>query len=227
MTDQSESLAMSAPARGQFAKRKSILDAAAAVFYREGYAGASIDLIADEAGVSRQTIYNHHRDKETLFAAVVKEIDDRASAGWYATLETFPDRPKDVEAELTAFATRLLRNCTCNADATALRKLINAEGERYPELFAAWREYGPGRSERAIAGCLARLAHSRVLKIADTDVAARQFLALINADLNTSATLARPRSDAEIKAAAANGVKTFLMAFSAGTGKTPTKRKAP
>ena len=41
------------------------------VFCREGFAGANIDLIAAEAGVSRQTVYNHHGDKEKLFMAVV------------------------------------------------------------------------------------------------------------------------------------------------------------
>jgi AcrR family transcriptional regulator len=215
---------MSLP-RGQAAKRQSILDAAAAVFHRDGYAGASIDLIADEAGVSRQTIYNHYRDKPSLFAAVVKEIDDRASAGWYATIETFPDRPKALEAELVAFAARLLRNCTCNADGAALRKLINAEGERYPELFAAWREYGPGRAEAAIAGCLAKLAHGGLLEVDDADVAARQFLALINAGFSTPAPL-RPRSAAEIKVAAANGVKTFLRAFGPKSGRRRAARSA-
>ena len=49
----------------------SILEAAASVFCREGFAGANIDLIAAEAGVSRQTVYNHHGDKENLFVAVV------------------------------------------------------------------------------------------------------------------------------------------------------------
>src|SRR5690606_10165893 len=58
------------PPRGHPAKRLSVLDAAAAVFCREGFGGANIDLIAAEAGVSRQTIYNHHGDKQSLFMAV-------------------------------------------------------------------------------------------------------------------------------------------------------------
>ena len=46
------------------------------VFCREGFAGASIDEIAGEACVSRQTIYNHYREKETLFMAVVEDVMD-------------------------------------------------------------------------------------------------------------------------------------------------------
>ena len=61
------------PPRGHEAKRVSIIDAAGDIFCREGYAGANIDLIAAEAGVSRQTVYNHHRDKEKLFIAVIRD----------------------------------------------------------------------------------------------------------------------------------------------------------
>src|SRR3954469_9955374 len=94
-----------APAHGShLAKRRSILETAASVFCREGYGGTNIDLIACEAGVSRQTVYNHYGDKETLFRAVVAEVTERSNAGVFATIATFPDHPNDLEAELTAFA---------------------------------------------------------------------------------------------------------------------------
>jgi AcrR family transcriptional regulator len=73
------------------------------VFCREGYAGANIDMIAAEAGVSRQTIYNHHGDKEKLFVAVVKTLTARATAGIVlAELhEVFPERDVVLARELT------------------------------------------------------------------------------------------------------------------------------
>ena len=106
MTDVMDLPTAAAPLRGQFAKRATILDAASRVFSREGFAGSSIDMIAAEAGVSRQTVYNHIGDKESLFAAVVEDTTEKANAGLYATLATFPDHPQDLEAELTAFARR-------------------------------------------------------------------------------------------------------------------------
>jgi AcrR family transcriptional regulator len=201
--------------RGQCAKRNSILDAAAAAFCREGYAGTSIDVIASEAGVSRQTIYNHHGGKENLFAAVVKDINDRSAAGWLATLATFPDRPKDLEAELVAFAVRLTRTCTCDGDGKALRRLVEAEGERYPELFRAWREFGPGKAWAPLAARFAKLAHAGYLEIRDPDLAARQFIALVNADVQMRTALGDEPSDAEIESAARDAVRTFLRAFAA------------
>src|SRR5688572_415169 len=86
--------------RGPVSKRSLILDTASRVFAREGFAGASIDMIAAEAGISRQTVYNQIGDKEKVFAAVVEDTTEKANAGLFATLATFPDRPTDLEAEL-------------------------------------------------------------------------------------------------------------------------------
>jgi len=201
------------PPRSHEAKRVSVVDAAASVFCREGYAGANIDLIAAEAGVSRQTIYNHHGDKEKLFVAVVRDLTERCNAGIIATIATFPDQPIDLEADLVAFAVRMNRNCICNRDGRFLRKLIQAEGERYPELFAEWREQGPGRAWSALAARFARLAFAGHLSIVDPDVAARQFLALVNAELQITFMLGGVPTEEEVLRSATNGVRTFLKAF--------------
>ncbi|MBN9551816.1 MAG: TetR/AcrR family transcriptional regulator [Alphaproteobacteria bacterium] len=201
------------PPRSHEAKRVSVVDAAASVFCREGYAGANIDLIAAEAGVSRQTVYNHHGDKENLFVAVVRDLTERCNAGIFATIATFPDQPTDLEADLIAFAVRMNRNCICNRDGRFLRKLIQAEGERYPELFAEWRGQGPGRTWSALAARFARLAFAGHLSIGDPDVAARQFLALVNAELQITFMLGGVPTEEEVLRSAANGVRTFLGAF--------------
>jgi AcrR family transcriptional regulator len=201
------------PPRGHEAKRVSIVDAAALVFCREGFAGANIDMIAAEAGVSRQTIYNHHGDKEKLFVAIVRDLTERCNAGIFATISTFPDQPKELEADLVAFSVRMNRNCICNRDGKFLRKLIQTEGGRYPELFAEWREQGPGMTWPALAARFARLAHAGFLDIEDPDVAARQFLALVNAELQTTFMLGGTPTDNEVLRSATNGVRTFLRAF--------------
>lgn len=201
------------PLRTHTAKRESIIDAAADVFCREGFGGANIDLIAAEAGVSRQTVYNHHGDKESLLVAVVDEITKRCNARSFAVLGTFPDKPADLEADLVDFAVRLNKNCLCDRDGKFLRKLIQTEGERNPHLFAGWRSEGPGKIWSALAARFARLAFSGHLDIEDPDAAARQFLALINADLQIPMLLGEPLTDDQLRASAANAVRTFLRAF--------------
>jgi AcrR family transcriptional regulator len=202
------------PAPGShLAKRLSMIEAAAGVFCCEGYAGANIDLIAAEAGVSRQTVYNHYGDKETLFKAVVAEITERCNAGFFATLATFPDHPQDLEADLVAFAIRLNSNCVCSKDGKFLRRLIQKESERYPELFQAWRDDGPSKTWAALAARFARLALAGHLDIDDPDLAARQFLALNNADLQLTFMLGGTPSEEQIRRSAGNAVRTFLRAY--------------
>jgi AcrR family transcriptional regulator len=53
--------------------RQAILEAAVKVFEREGYQAASIDLIADAAGVSRRTIYHHFETKNDILVAATLE----------------------------------------------------------------------------------------------------------------------------------------------------------
>ena len=55
-------------------KRTSILDAAARAFMQDGYNNASMDQIAEMAGASKRTVYNHFPSKEELFKAVLAQF---------------------------------------------------------------------------------------------------------------------------------------------------------
>ncbi|UUP16106.1 TetR/AcrR family transcriptional regulator [Nitratireductor thuwali] len=201
------------PTRGHAAKRDSIIEAAASVFCREGFAGANIDLIAAEACVSRQTVYNHHGCKEKLFSVVLSELTARCNARSFSVLGTFPDRPKDLEADLVEFAVRLNKNFLYDRDAKFLRKLIQSEGERYPEIFDQWYEEGPGKVASALAAHFARMAFAGHLDIDDPDVAAQQFLALIGADIKLRSLFGQPVPDEKLRASAKAAVHTFLRAY--------------
>lgn len=55
-------------------KRKTILDGAVKVFTKDGFEASSMDHIAEVAGVSKRTVYNHFPSKEILFQAIVSEF---------------------------------------------------------------------------------------------------------------------------------------------------------
>ena len=52
-------------------KRLSILDGAVRVFIENGYDASSMDRIAEQAGVSKRTVYNHFASKEILFQEII------------------------------------------------------------------------------------------------------------------------------------------------------------
>ena len=54
-------------------KRQQILTAAKSVFLKCGYHGSSMNQIAQEAGVTKLTIYNHFQDKANLFTCAIEK----------------------------------------------------------------------------------------------------------------------------------------------------------
>src|SRR5918999_4290675 len=54
--------------------RRRLLDTAAVVFARRGFAAASVDEIAREAGYSTGAIYWHFKGKDDLFLAMAEEF---------------------------------------------------------------------------------------------------------------------------------------------------------
>lgn len=54
-------------------KRREILDTARVLFLKEGFAGAGMETLAREAGVSTATLYAHFPSKSEMFRTVVEE----------------------------------------------------------------------------------------------------------------------------------------------------------
>ncbi|HEY6478067.1 MAG TPA: helix-turn-helix domain-containing protein, partial [Polyangia bacterium] len=50
-------------------KRQAIMEAATTLFLRDGYRNTSMDQVAADAAVSKQTVYKQFADKEQLFRA--------------------------------------------------------------------------------------------------------------------------------------------------------------
>ena len=200
-------------------KRQAILDAAKRAFVRDGVNSVSIDAVAADAGVSRQTVYNLIGDRDQLFVAVVEDVTARSSASLMAVVATFPDKPEDIQTALTEFAINMLGRCFCDIDGRALSMLIKREAHRHPQLFETWKEYGPGKDLPVISACFARLAKDGYIDLDDVGQATRHFLALISSDLpNDNGLCIRP-SEAQLRQTAAAGVSTFLRAFGARQGR--------
>ena len=63
---------LSAPAR-----REQILDVALVVFASAGFHGASMNEIADAAGVTKPVLYQHFDSKRDLYQALIEEVGNR------------------------------------------------------------------------------------------------------------------------------------------------------
>lgn len=85
-------------------KRELILDGAIKVFTENGFDTSSMDKIADVAGVSKRTIYNHFISKESLFQAIVadflKQRDEIKPIQYTKNMTLGEQLKKFAEAEL-------------------------------------------------------------------------------------------------------------------------------
>jgi len=54
--------------------RERIIDAAQAIFARDGYAGAKMQEIADRVGIQRPSLFYHFKNKEALFVAAHEQV---------------------------------------------------------------------------------------------------------------------------------------------------------
>jgi AcrR family transcriptional regulator len=89
------------PERRRERTRTALLDAAAEVFVRRGFNGASLDEIAETAGYTRGAIYKNFDGKEDLFFAVMERINERALAAFGERFREQADAMWDVH-ELVA-----------------------------------------------------------------------------------------------------------------------------
>ncbi len=79
--------------------RRRILEAAYELFYRRGFNRVAVDAVAERAGITKRTLYNHFESKDQLLAAVLDFHQDLALERirrWSARL------PTDLDAMLDA-----------------------------------------------------------------------------------------------------------------------------
>lgn len=199
--------------RGRMDKRAAILDAALSAFVCDGYGSARIELIAEQAGVAKPTVYNHFRDKQTLFRTVILDGAQRTSDRIVAALDTLPSDGSDLVNDLTRIARQVIQ-CQLTDEGWALQRLMYAEAGRFPELFDEALTVGGARIHSALAGRLARLANLGHLETDDPDLAAAHFLVLVSGDLPALSALGtRAVAPKALDSAIASGVTTFLRAF--------------
>lgn len=112
-------------------KQEQILQGAMRIFLHHGYATTSMDRIAAEAGVSKQTIYSHFQDKEGLFRALIERVTiRRLQAEYQSESELFQGEPVVV---LSKLAKSILHRME-DPEYIAFIRLVIAESGRFPEL---------------------------------------------------------------------------------------------
>ncbi|MFF5718812.1 TetR/AcrR family transcriptional regulator [Streptomyces buecherae] len=192
-------------------KREAITAAATKLFLERGYDGTSLAKIAQEAVVSKSTLFKQFPTKAALFEAIVTEY-------WKGGPDpaTPATQPGDLRAGLSAIG-RQYADLIGRPAMAALFRIVIAELPRFPELGRAQFELGKLPYFVSVQRYL-EAEHAAV--VPDAESATNQFLGMIaNYVLWPRMLLAdwNP-APADVGHAVDEAVTTMLARYGRGTG---------
>ena len=90
--------------------RQRILDTACRLFYERGVRAVGVDLVVDESGVAKTSLYRHFRTKDDLIVAFLQREDAEFWAQWDDVAARHADDPVgEIEAHMRWIGKRLAR----------------------------------------------------------------------------------------------------------------------
>ena len=157
-------------------KRSQILDAAEVVFPQKGYASTTLQDIADEAGISSSSIYQHFDSKEELFLALTDNLNfvdilelDRINEALKPKEETSYE---DVRQALIAVAQGFSDTHTRKAE---IIRMFIAEAGKFPEVGERYCRRLIAPVEDMLEQYLSRQMDRGVIRKVDVKLAVHAF----------------------------------------------------
>ena len=189
-------------------KRRSILEAATRLFTHNGFEATSVDDIAREAGVLKQTVYSHFGCKEDLFGVA---ISTKCRSSGIAKEEIDPDvAPEQVLPVLARQFIELINS----DEAISVTAICCVNWEMHPELGRMYFERGPLVTVEAVADYLEAQNRAGRLRTDNAEHAAWQFLCMLKAESQMRAQFhLDPIGDKAQRDYEASCVAMFLRAY--------------
>jgi len=209
------SLPASPPGRPKdMEKRAAILDAAMALFPARGYDGASVEAIAQAAGVSKLTVYSHFADKETLFGAAVTEC-----CAQMLPHRLFVPGPVLPVGEALVGIGRAFLDLMMDERAISLHRVMVSQAGQDRRLAEIFFSAGPRAALQEMESFLRAANTEGSLDVPAPARAAEQFFSLLKGvrHMQVLVGLGPPPSAAERDAHVAEIVAMFLRAYAPRT----------
>ncbi|CAN5262537.1 TetR/AcrR family transcriptional regulator [soil metagenome] len=189
------------------ARQDAMLLTARDIFLKKGFAATSMSEISQMVGGSKGTLWSYFPTKERLFVAVVGE----ASYEFSCCLESAICEGQELRQTLHEFATVFLIEST-TPYAVRLMRVIASELERIPSLNSVLQA-GMSRVLQKLTGFLKKEMASGRLRLADPNVAAHQFCALLRQPANLLIWFGDEQSNQAIDRCRDDAVDMFLRAY--------------
>ncbi|RWZ67869.1 TetR/AcrR family transcriptional regulator [Labedella populi] len=192
-------------------KRALILQAATDLFSEFGYDKASLARVADRAGVSTATMFNHFRTKAELFEAIVLQF-------WQAAPDedAAPPSPGDPRVGLSTLGARYAR-LLGRPGMAGLHRMVIAEAPRFPDLARVQFDLGKQPFFELVRDYIDSEAREGSLRVPDVVRATTEFLGMIANFVLWPQLLLGDWSPTEtaVDETIASAVETFLARYAA------------
>lgn len=148
-----------------------VLQAACALFLRDGYR-VSMGAVAREAGVSKQTVYAHFDNKDTLFHAAVEQLVLPLHA-------SLAPESRGLATTLHALA-QAHHTYVMDHAHVALGRMLIAEAPRFPAAAKTFFRTAIDTVAARLARCMGEAMEQGRMRPEDPDVAAELFLSMLH-----------------------------------------------
>lgn len=193
-------------------KRKydSILKSASRLFVKHGYTHTSMDAIAENARVSKQTVYSYFSSKEQLFKRMIEDFCNSHTP----PASVFEDMSLPPEETLLSFGHGFMDTIS-SPTGLGIYRLVMAEAQRHPRVAELFYQSGPQKRQAIIVEYLKRQVAAGHFKIDDVEHAAGHFFGMLKNwhQMRMALRLKPQPTKRELEAHVRKTVRVFCKAY--------------
>ncbi len=190
-------------------KREEVLDIASETFLSKGYDGTSINVMAREAGISKESIYRYFGSKEDLFLAVVERELEVYKQGMQETGSNFHGKSMEEALSSVAYAALLVAS---NSRTLALRRLVFQMAANGSKVGNHYYSSGP---DIAYQNLLRLFEHYKPKSDFSAEKLSRYFMSVVlhRTMLQRECGVLEALSPEEVRRTSMEAVEDFLKAY--------------
>ena len=185
-----------------------ILDAAQKLFYHKGFDETSLEMIINESGGSRRSIYNEFGNKQGLLMAVIQR-----QVKLQTEILTSINRDLEAKQALNQVCFEFVKGMLSPA-LMSLFRLVVQQVIKFPELGEMVYQKGPMAGILPLVEYLQYLAEQKKIKADNFQFSAQMLIEVAKGPLHTRSLLLpdKTATDDEIKQQVEKAVDIFLNA---------------
>jgi AcrR family transcriptional regulator len=139
-----------------------------------GYDGATMEAIAQAAGITKRTLYARYADKRAVFLDVIPWALTRT-----VSREANPELDEDnLPAALIAIGRGALKHAL-DPDTVRLHRVARDVSARFPEFAVSAETLGWSRRQRQVMDLLRRHKEAGTIEVDNIELASEHFLAMV------------------------------------------------